>query len=239
MARVDRRSFLKLSGGGAVAATTGGIAGILATGRAPAYAQASTIHWLRWTDFVPASDQLLRNELAKEGEKALGAKLNIETINANNIQARITSASSRSRPDIVFVLNNCGQLLARALVDVSDIAEEIGKAQGAFRVPREPSPMTGRNGSQCRRASFQPAGRCPQVMVRGYWLRGWKISQPGQIREAGRKLKADGRPLRARRWVTRSAITAFTLPSVWCWGKPRMKADGKTVVLNSPATVSQ
>ena len=74
MARVDRRSFLKLSGGGAVAATTGGIAGILATGRAPAYAQASTIHWLRWTDFVPASDQLLRNELAKEGEKALGCK---------------------------------------------------------------------------------------------------------------------------------------------------------------------
>jgi len=41
---VDRRSFLRLSGGGAVAATTGGMAAILATGRAPAYAQASVVH---------------------------------------------------------------------------------------------------------------------------------------------------------------------------------------------------
>ena len=41
MARVTRRKFLKVSGAGAVAAKTGGMAGILATGRAPAYAQAS------------------------------------------------------------------------------------------------------------------------------------------------------------------------------------------------------
>jgi multiple sugar transport system substrate-binding protein len=58
MARVDRRSFLKLSGTGAVAASAG-MAGILALGRAPAYAQATSVHWLRWADFVPASDQLL------------------------------------------------------------------------------------------------------------------------------------------------------------------------------------
>ena len=54
-------------------------------GRPPAFAQGATVHWLRWTDFVPASDQLLRNEIAKEGEKALGIKLSIETINANDI----------------------------------------------------------------------------------------------------------------------------------------------------------
>jgi multiple sugar transport system substrate-binding protein len=64
MTRFDRRSFLKLSSGGALAATTGGMAGILASGRAPAIAQASTVHWLRWNDFVPASDQLLRREIA-------------------------------------------------------------------------------------------------------------------------------------------------------------------------------
>src|SRR4051812_24762271 len=92
MARLNRRSFLKLSGGGAVAASTGGMAGILASGRAPALAQATTVHWLRWNDFVPASDQLLRREMAGECEKALGVKLNIETINGNDIQARVTSA---------------------------------------------------------------------------------------------------------------------------------------------------
>jgi len=54
MARINRRRLLQLSGASAVAAGSG-LASILATGRAPAYAQATTIHWLRWTDFVPAS----------------------------------------------------------------------------------------------------------------------------------------------------------------------------------------
>ena len=61
MGNVARRTFLKLSGG-AAASVSGGLAAILATGRAPAYAQQTTIHWLRWNDFVPASDQLLRNQ---------------------------------------------------------------------------------------------------------------------------------------------------------------------------------
>ena len=92
MARIHRRKLLQLSGAGAMAAKTGGIAAILATSRAPAYAQAATVHWLRWNDFVPASDELLKKEIAPEAEKALGIKLNIETINGNDLQARTTSA---------------------------------------------------------------------------------------------------------------------------------------------------
>src|SRR5947209_17508959 len=127
MACRNRRDFLKISGTGALAATTGGMAGILASGRAPVYAQAATIHWLRWNDFVPASDQLLRREIAAECEKALGVKLNVETINANDIQARVTSAiQSGSGPDIVCVLNNWAQLYGERLLDVSDIADEVG-----------------------------------------------------------------------------------------------------------------
>ena len=42
MTRIDRRRLLKLSGAGAIAAGSGGLAGILASGRAPAYAQATT-----------------------------------------------------------------------------------------------------------------------------------------------------------------------------------------------------
>src|SRR6202000_3109114 len=63
MPRIHRRKLLKLSGAGAVAATTGGMAGILATSRAPAYAQAATVHWLRWNDFVPTSDKVLREQI--------------------------------------------------------------------------------------------------------------------------------------------------------------------------------
>ena len=71
MARIYRRKLLQLSSAGAVAAKAGGIASILATARAPAYAQSATVHWLRWNDFDPAtfSDALLKKEIAPEAEK--------------------------------------------------------------------------------------------------------------------------------------------------------------------------
>src|SRR3974390_17651 len=125
---VTRRNLLR--GGTAL---VGGMAGILATGKAPAFAQTATVHWLRWNDFVPASDQLLRKEITAECQKALGIKLNVETINGNDIQARVTSAiQSGSGPDVVCVLNNWAQLYAESTADVDDIAEGLGKAQGGF-----------------------------------------------------------------------------------------------------------
>ena len=133
MQRIDRRRLLKLSGAGALAAGTGGLAGILASGRAPAFAQGTTLHWLKFVDFVPVSDQLLKGKIKDECQKALGIKLKIETINGDGVQARITSAiQSKAGPDIMMAVNNWAQLYAESLVDVSDIAEEIGKAQGGY-----------------------------------------------------------------------------------------------------------
>ena len=126
MARIDRRKFLQSSG-------AGGLAGILASGRAPAFAQATTLHWLRLGDFVPASDTLLRRELLPEAEKALGFKITLETINGNDLQARIASSiQSGSGADLIHAMHNWPQLYAESLVDVSDVAEEIAKEQGGF-----------------------------------------------------------------------------------------------------------
>src|SRR3954453_1826896 len=133
MPRIGRRKLLELSGAGMFAAGAGGLAGILASGRAPAYAQGAAIHWLRWNDFIPTSDELLRKEIAPACEKALGVKLTVETINGNDIQARTTSAiQSGSGPDVICALNNWPQLYAESVTDVTDLAEEIGKAQGGF-----------------------------------------------------------------------------------------------------------
>src|SRR5690242_21907632 len=133
MARIGRRKLLQLSGAGALAARTGGIAAILAAGRAPAYAQGASLHWLRWNDFVPASDQVLREQIIPECAKALGIKLNIEMINGNDIQARTTAAiQSGSGPDVICALNNWPQLYADSVASVDEIAEKLGKDQGGF-----------------------------------------------------------------------------------------------------------
>ena len=125
--RLNRRKFLGTTAAGAAAATTGGMAGILATGRAPAYAQQATVHWLRWNDFVPACDAALREKVLPEAEKALGIKVNLERVNGNDLQPRITSAiQSGAGPDIIMLFNNHPHLYEASLTDVSDMAEAIG-----------------------------------------------------------------------------------------------------------------
>src|SRR5512135_3196904 len=130
MARIHRRKLLKLSGAGAIAAKTGGIAAILASGRAPAYAQGTTVHWLRWNDFVPGSDKVLREQIIPAASKDLGITLNIEMINGNDIQARTTAAiQSGTGSDVICALNKWPQLYAAS---IADIADKIGKDQGGF-----------------------------------------------------------------------------------------------------------
>ena len=52
MRRIHRRKLLKLSGVSTLAAGSG-LAGILASGQAPAFAQGTTLQWLKFVDFVP------------------------------------------------------------------------------------------------------------------------------------------------------------------------------------------
>jgi len=239
MRRIDRRRLLQLSSAGAVAASTGGLATILAARRAPAYAQGSALHWLRWADFVPASDQLLRNQIAAECQKALGIKLTLEMINANDIQARVTSAvQSGSGPDIILVVNNWPQLYSESVADVSDVAEEIGKAQGGFydvsRVVASDGkrwiamPWTIGGGLLTNRRSWFAEvgyndGRFPET---------WE-----EYRAAGKKLKAQGRPFGQTLGHTFGDAPVFWYPYLWSWGGKEVEADGKTVALNSKETV--
>ena len=73
MGRVTRRRLLQISGAATMAAQSGGMTALLA-GRAPAYAQTTTLHWLRWADFVPASDQYMKSKLVEQCLGFCGAK---------------------------------------------------------------------------------------------------------------------------------------------------------------------
>lgn len=82
---------------------------------------------------MPASDVLLKGKITQECHKATGITLKLETINANDLQARITSAiQSGTGPDIIMSFGNWPQLYRENLVDVGEIVEEIGKAQGGY-----------------------------------------------------------------------------------------------------------
>ncbi len=237
MAQIRRRKALQLSGASALTATAGGLAGILASGRAPAYAQTQTMHWLRWADFVPASDQLLKGEITKQCEKDLGMKLTVETINANDIQARITAAiQSGSGPDIFMTLNNWPQLYADSCSDVTDVAEEISKAQGNFY---DVCKVVGTVGGKWIGVPWSVGGGL--VAYRKSWLAAAGATEFPKnwddYRTVGKKLKAAGHPYGQTAGHTFGDAPGWWYPYLWSWGGKEVEADGKTVALNTKETV--
>ncbi|MGH7412779.1 MAG: twin-arginine translocation signal domain-containing protein, partial [Candidatus Rokuibacteriota bacterium] len=110
--QVDRRTFIKTAG--AAAAVAGGIEGILAAQRAPAFAQGTKLHIVRWVDFIAEADVELKRQMP-EASKAIGADVTLETINANDLQPRITAAiQSGSGADIFMMAYNWPQLYQNA-----------------------------------------------------------------------------------------------------------------------------
>jgi len=234
MTKVTRRGFVQ---GSTALATTGGMASILATRTPPAYAQATTVHWLRWNDFVPASDQLWRRELLPEGEKALGLKINFETVNANDLQPRITSAiQSGAGPDLIMLNNNHPQLYAESLVDMADLVGELAKAEGTHY------PLVKSNsGDGAKWLSMPWAIIGGMIAYRKSWFDEVGASKFPETweeyREVGKKLKAKGRPIGQTLGHTFGDAPVFAYPFMWSWGGKEVEADGKAVAINSKGTV--
>ncbi len=237
MARLSRRQLLKASGTGAAAATTGGLAGILASGRAPAYAQTTTVHWLKWNDFVPAADEHLRKKAIPEAEKALGIKIVLETINQNDLAARSTAAiQSRAGPDIIMAVNNYPHIYKGGTADVSALCEEIGSAQGGFY---DNIKANCHDGKRWLAMPYSIVGT--MIAYRKSWFDEIGVKTfPAtwdELRAAGKKLKAAGRPLGQCLGHTVGDAPSFCYPYLWSFGGKEVEADGKTVALNSKETI--
>jgi multiple sugar transport system substrate-binding protein len=222
---MDRRRFL----------TTTAVATGLALGRAPAVAQGTRLHLLQWSHFIPAADAVFEAQ-AKEFGKQAGAEIAIERINQNDLQARVTAAvQSGNGPDLIVMANNHPLLYENALVDVSDVAEEIGSKQGGWY--------------DYARSNCVAAGRwvgVPHFIVswavtyREDWFREAGFEYPktwDDFRKVGRAMKAKGKPFGQAFGHSINDPNAWAYPIVWMWGGLEVEKDGRTVVLESKATV--
>jgi multiple sugar transport system substrate-binding protein len=228
MSRFTRRKFLQASGAG--------LAGILATHQAPSFAQQSTVHWIKWNDFVPASDELLRKQMLPEAMKALGAKITLETVNGNDLQPRVTSAiQSGTGPDVFMLFNNHPHIYGASAADVSDVAEAIGKAQGGdYNVAKANT----QDGKKTLSVPWAVIGA--EIAYRKSWFEevGYKEFPKTwqEYHDAGKKLKAKGRPLGQTLGHTFGDAPTFSYPFLWSWGGKEVDEKGK-VVLDSKETL--
>ena len=214
---MERRAFLKMTG----------VAGILASHRAPAFAQGTKLHWLRWNDFVPAGDVVLRQQIQDAG-KALGAEIQLETINANDLQPRITAAiQSGSGADIIMSLHNWPHLYASSLVDVTDVAEWLAKDQAGYYAQSE---QAVKDGKRYLAVPHSIAGLL--IAYRRSWFAEVGATKPPatleEYRQLGMKLKKKGKPIGQTLGHTFGDAPAWAYPMLWNFGAAETDRNGRT-----------
>ncbi len=234
LTQVGRRAFIKTAG--AAAAVASGIEGIVAARRAPAFAQGAKLHWVRWVDFIPESDVELKRQMP-EASKALGAEVVLETINANDLQPRITAAiQSGAGADIFNFQYNWAHLYQNAVVDVSDVAGDIAKGEGGFYEIYPPSCQV--NGKWLS-VPHSIVGNA--VAYRKSWLKEAGASQYPKTWEEAHKLftvlKKKGKPYGQTLGHTFGDAPTFTYTMLWAFGGAETDKTGRKVVLNAKGAV--
>src|SRR5437660_3817267 len=217
--RMSRRTFLKTTGAAAVATA----------GRAPAFAQGSRLQVLRWVDFIPACDVELKKQ-AGEASKLLGAEVQFEFINANDLQPRITaSVQSQSGPDIIHMLHNWPHLYENGLLDVSDVAAWQAKDQGGFYAQSEAYVRVG------GRFMALPHSIVPGLIA---YRKSW-LTEVGattfpktyeELRQVATKLKTKGHPYGQTLGHTFGDAPAWAYPLLWNFGGAETDRSGKTAI---------
>ena len=231
---MNRRHFLKVTGATAAVAGTG-VVGILAAGRAPAHAQGAKLHILRWNDFIPQADAELKRQAGEAG-KALGAEITFEFVATNDLQPRITaSIQSGWGADVIMMLWNWPQLYANSLVDVSDVAEPAGAAQGGFY---DVWSATAKAGGRWLAVPHSVGGFFANY--RRSWHEEIGVKEFPKTweewREVGKKMKAKGKPVGQSLGRGLDPAT-FSYPLLWDFGGAEVDESGKKVVINSKATL--
>ena len=130
MSERTRRDFIRLSGTALVGTS---IATMLNARQAPAQTRGTTLRMLKWSHFIPAYDQWF-DKFAREWGEKNGVKVLVDHIPHLELPARYAAEfAAGAGHDLIYFV---GQILTghyyRNLVDLSDLAERLGKKDGGW-----------------------------------------------------------------------------------------------------------
>ena len=209
------------------------------TTAAPAQLKGVTINFLTWANFVPASDDVLK-QLTDEWGKQSGATVKIEIINQNDLQAKSTAAvQAGSGPDLIMMRHNWPYLYESGLVDVSDVAEELGNQYGGYY----PDQLANNKVNGKWRAV--PFNGLPNAYVyRTDVLKEVTGSDKfpdtyDDLLKVGEQVKkAKGMAIGEAHGHAINDANSCSYVDMWAFGGMEVKQDGKTVAINSPETIA-
>src|SRR6476661_1795778 len=218
--KTGRREFLKLAAG---AAGTAGVIGAPWISR-NVEAKPTTIVFARESSYVKNFDEHFQKVLIPAYQKATGIKIDyqIQAAGGSAVPQLVSMVENKTGADLAWVQQEW--LYRDALVDVSDIAEEVGKQQGGWY-------------DEIKRLSIDkgkwksvPNGNIGQLMnYRKDWFDEAGIkSFPDtwdEFLEAGIKLKAKGHPFGMSMGHGFADNYSWLYPLLWSYGVTVMDKD--------------
>jgi multiple sugar transport system substrate-binding protein len=225
--KLNRREFIATTAGAAA-----GLYGLSMLGGSPAHgAKKADLTMLSWNHFVPKSDEKLREHFAAFS-KARGIEARLDTIAHLQMAAKkAAEAQARGGHDIWYLSGGEVSLYKDFLVNVDDLAEELGsKYGGYFDLGKEISIVDNHwKGIPWYFVSFP-------LVVRTDLLEdiGEKVPDTWEdVLRVGTKLKKKGHPVGIQLGHSADA-NAILHGIMWSYGASWVAADSKTITINSP-----
>ena len=215
----------------------GGLEGILAARRAPAFAQGTKLHWVRWVDFIPESDVELKRQMpeAVEGPRRRNRP-------RDDQRQRLAAPHHRRHPvrggrRHLHVPVQLGRTSTRTRWSTSRTSREpIGKAEGGFYDVFNAGCKVG---GKWLAVPHSIVGNA--VAYRSSWLKEVGANEPPKTWDEARKifsaLKKKGKPYGQTLGHTFGDAPTFTYPMLWAFGGAETDQTGKKVVINSKGAI--
>jgi multiple sugar transport system substrate-binding protein len=191
---------------------------------------------VRESSFIKPFDDYFSKTLAVEYEKLTGIKINYEAVSVGGMLTRLTTiAETKSGPEIVGTGVNWPWLFDPSLVDVSDVATEIGKKIGPWHDNVLDAVVVN------KKWKALPWGNIGQLEVyRTDWFKEAGVTKfPDNwedLLSAGRLLKKAGHPFGFELGHGFGDNHGWLYPLLWSYGGREVDRDGKTVLIDSDET---
>ncbi len=235
-AKLTRREFIKAGTAGLGVAALG-----MSPVTAPAYNKGTTLSLLFSTFFIAPAQVLMKKQVEEWGKMA-GVKTSIDFLSWSDLQAKVGAVIHAGGMDISELMWYWNYLYKDQLVDVTDMAEEIGKAGDGYE------PYVLNSGPIDGRYYGVPTGTpVGTIAYRISWFKevGIKNAADGnkldltwdEYHAIAKKLKAKGKPFGQALGHSPGDPPSFCYAYMWCNGAMEVDKDGKTVQFNTSSFV--
>ena len=185
------------------------------------------------SSFIKPFDDFFVKVLSPEYEKLTGIKMGYEPVSVGGMLTRLTTmAETKAGPEITATGLNWPHLFDNSLVDVSDVAGEIGKKLGGWHEIVLDIAVVN------KKWKALPWGNIGQLEVyRTDWFKEVGVNKFPDTWEdllaAGRLLKKKGHPFGFELGHGFGDNHGWLYPLLWSYGGREVDKDGKTVLIDS------